>query len=324
MNMKLTSAAPDISLRNPRDLLAAVPYLLGYRPTDSIVLIGLDGERIAVTGRAPLPKSEQSLEPIATIAKALRNNQVTSSIIIGYGPPAVVTRSVDRLRQAISDLDIEVVEILRVTGDRYWSYLCEDLRCCPVDGTPLSGPHSAVAAEFTAAGSQTQPDRDAVIRQLDPVTGDRQEAMSKAMTRLLNLVGDPVDSRMIIERGSAILSRCMDMAELPSPADIAWLSLALTEPGVMDQAMVAIDQAPIDYDGTSLWLWLTRHALPEYRATMAALLAYAAWRAGNGVLAIEALNVAVGTEPDHELATTMRRVLDAAIPPWTPMEPEPM
>jgi len=322
--MKLTSAAPDISLRNPRDLLAAVPYLLGYRPADSIVLIGLDGERVSVTGRAPLPDSEQSIEPVTSTAKALRNNRVTSAIIIGYGPPAVVTRCVDRLRQAIADLDIEVVEILRVTDDRYWSYLCEDLRCCPVDGTPLSGPHNSIAAEFTAAGSQTHPDREAIVRKLDPVTGERREAMSNAMARLLKLVGDPLDTRMIVERGSAILSRCMEMAELPAPADIAWLSLALTEPGLVDQAMIAIDQAPIDYDGTSLWLWLTRHAVPEYRATMATLLAYAAWRAGNGVLATEALNVAVSTEPDHRLATTMRRVLNAGIPPWTPMEPEPM
>ncbi len=45
-----------LPLASISDLLAAVPYLLGFHAADSIVIVGLTGRRITVAGRGDLPQ----------------------------------------------------------------------------------------------------------------------------------------------------------------------------------------------------------------------------------------------------------------------------
>ncbi|HIW64442.1 MAG TPA: DUF4192 domain-containing protein [Candidatus Stackebrandtia excrementipullorum] len=320
MNQGLFSSSIDISLSNPAELVSAVPFLLGYPPVDSIVLIGLDGERIAVTGRVALPGADEPLEGFATIAQALRNNDVSAAIVIGFGHPDQVTRCIDHLREAIADLEVELVDALRVTNGRYWSYLCGDLRCCPAEGRPLDIDDTAIAAEFTAAGAQVKSDRDTVLRQLDAVTGPERDAMNTAIARVTEVLGDPVDERLLRERGRSILARCADTLELPGHEDSAWLSMALPDEAILDEAMMSVDQHPPDGDSTALWVWLTRHAGPEHRALCAAVLSYAAWRCGNGVVAGEAARIAGEHEPRHHLTDAMLQILCNGVPPWADVE----
>ena len=44
-----------LTLRSPDALVAAVPYLLGFWPTDSAVVVWLRGGRIMLTQRLDLP-----------------------------------------------------------------------------------------------------------------------------------------------------------------------------------------------------------------------------------------------------------------------------
>src|SRR3954452_1300409 len=51
-----TSDPPAIRVSSPADLIEAVPYLLGFHPAESLVVIGFDGaeavtRQITVTGR---------------------------------------------------------------------------------------------------------------------------------------------------------------------------------------------------------------------------------------------------------------------------------
>lgn len=47
------TAAP-LSLTGPANLIAAVPYLLGFEPADSLVLVGLQNGRVIVSARIDL------------------------------------------------------------------------------------------------------------------------------------------------------------------------------------------------------------------------------------------------------------------------------
>ena len=48
---QLTLADNRVTLRGPADLADALPYLLGFHPDDSIVLLGLHGPRGRLGGR---------------------------------------------------------------------------------------------------------------------------------------------------------------------------------------------------------------------------------------------------------------------------------
>ncbi len=49
-----TTDSPTLQVRGPADLLAAVPYLLGFHPHESLVIIGLADNRVIVTARLDL------------------------------------------------------------------------------------------------------------------------------------------------------------------------------------------------------------------------------------------------------------------------------
>ncbi|GAA4912856.1 uncharacterized protein DUF4192 [Stackebrandtia albiflava] len=312
---------PDITLTSPAELLSAVPYLLGYHPSDSMVLIGMAGDGIAVTARAGLPGRDEPPDRLGITAHALQNNEVDGAILVGYGPADRVTRCVDWLRRLCDVNRIDLVEALRVTEGRFWSYLCEDTECCPVEGTAVPGDDSSVAAEFTLAGSQALPSRETLIRQLAPVTGRTRQAVADATRRLLELVGDGdrADRDTLRDKALAVLDHSVATGELPSLADTVWLGVALEDNEIHDAALRSVDR-PGNRTGVSLWIWLTRHVQAGYRARAAALLAYAAWRAGNGVLAAEAVAISLAGLPEGRLAGLMRHILTAGTPPWKTVE----
>lgn len=52
--------AGRIRLADPSELIAAVPHLLGFHPTSSVVLLALHGKRLGLTLRADLVDDDQA------------------------------------------------------------------------------------------------------------------------------------------------------------------------------------------------------------------------------------------------------------------------
>ena len=46
---------PRVRLSAPPDILATIPFLVGYHPTDSVVVLGMRGRRLTFTARDDLP-----------------------------------------------------------------------------------------------------------------------------------------------------------------------------------------------------------------------------------------------------------------------------
>ena len=63
-----------LRISSPSDLIAAVPYLIGFTPAESVVLVGLSGKRVVVTIRIDISDGESGLikamglavEPVST------------------------------------------------------------------------------------------------------------------------------------------------------------------------------------------------------------------------------------------------------------------
>ena len=78
--------APD-GAGPPADLLCALPYLLGFHPTDSLVVAGFAGRppdgRLRLTARWDLPLAAGAT---ARLAPLLTREDVTRVALVGYGP----------------------------------------------------------------------------------------------------------------------------------------------------------------------------------------------------------------------------------------------
>ncbi|KIF77112.1 hypothetical protein QR77_31120 [Streptomyces sp. 150FB] len=185
-----TATEQQITLRGPAELADALPYLMGFYPTDSIVLVALHGGSGRFGGRLRLgiPRSPQEWPPVADqLAECL----VEGSERRGTRPDGIVVfvcqdpvegetgRQVmerlrplaQRLRTACGSLDVPVHEALCISDSRFWSYCCPDPRCCPAEGTGLALPGTSVmAAAATYAGVQVRGSLRDMEARLEPLS----------------------------------------------------------------------------------------------------------------------------------------------------------
>ncbi|MEU7719625.1 DUF4192 family protein [Streptomyces tibetensis] len=168
----------QVTLRTPAELADALPYLLGYRPEDSIVLVALHDSngRGRFGGRARLGIPANA-DDWPSAARQLSHGLVTGSERRGARPESMVAflcqepekgqtgRQVmerlrplaQRLRVECGSLDVVVVEALCISEGRYWSYCCDNEACCSSEGAPMGLPGTSVlAAAATYAGIQVR------------------------------------------------------------------------------------------------------------------------------------------------------------------------
>ncbi|MHB1740881.1 MAG: DUF4192 domain-containing protein, partial [Actinomycetes bacterium] len=173
-------ATPTIRLRGPADVVDAVPYLVGFHPGRSLVLIGLDRDaaRVVLTARADLPLPSEGIERLlSSLVRILARHRVARVIAVVYpGPshgagavagavagagiesgPAAARWVVPALLGSLVTHGLELVDVLWVAAGRYGSYgpswSCEPggsggscgarshgLAGCEVAGPPSAGP----------------------------------------------------------------------------------------------------------------------------------------------------------------------------------------
>ncbi|MFI6264374.1 DUF4192 domain-containing protein [Micromonospora sp. NPDC051006] len=316
---------PRLAVRSPADLIAAVPYLLGFHPAESVVVVALRGRQIVFAARADLPEpTADPTGPAQHLADVIHRQRADAATVVGYGPAARVTPTVDAVRAALTEAGLVLLDALRVTDGRWWSYLCVGAGCCPPEGRPYDPGASQVTASAVFAGQVALPDRAALAAQVSPVQGPARLAMRRATDdaerRLVGLVeqapgSDLLGGRALRAAGVAAVRdalRRQRRGERLEDAEVAWLTLLLTHLPVRDHAWERTDGRDRDI---ALWTDVLRRAEPELIAAPASLLTFAAWRAGQGALAAVALERALAVHPDYSLALLLDDLLRRGVPP---------
>jgi hypothetical protein len=320
--MKNTSAAgepPVLRLRTPHDVIAAVPYLLGFHPSDSLVAIGSEGPRGTCALRLDLPPDEHVDDAARQLAGVLAGNAFPRAVLVGYGAAARVTPVMAAAHAALDDHGITVLEALRVEAGRFWSCGCAVAGCCPAAGTPYDISTSPVAAQATVAGRVALTGRDELARSVEPVGGAARDSMRQATGRagqrlvrwMLECHADatPVQARM----AAAGLPYVRDLTcrgGALTDDEVAWLGVLLMHRDVRNEALLHTDGDRLD-----LWRDVLRRVEGPFAAAPGCLTAYAAYLAGDGALANVALDRAVAADPGYSLTTLLRDILLTGVPP---------
>ncbi len=199
------SRTQQITLRGPAELADALPFMLGFHPTDSVVLVALHGESGRFGGRVRLgiPGSPREWASTADhLAECLVEGGARAGARTGARPDGIVVflcqdpapgetgRRVmerlrpfaQRLRTACGALDIPVYEALCISDGLYFSYCCPDARCCPPDGTPLALSGTTVMAATAAyAGVRVRGSLRDMEARLKPTGGPGEEEQRAAL-----------------------------------------------------------------------------------------------------------------------------------------------
>ncbi|WP_241539807.1 DUF4192 domain-containing protein [Streptomyces sp. M41(2017)] len=242
----------QVTLRTPAELADALPYLLGYRPEDSIVLVALhDRERRGrIGGRARLgiPANE---EDWPSVSEQLTQGLIKGSERRGARPESMVAYLCQEpgsgesghdvmerlrplaqlLRTASGRLDVPVIEALCISDGRFWSYTCPGQGCCPPEGSSMGLPGTSVlAAAATYAGLQVRGSLRELTARLTPwettAAPGQEVALDTASMAIVPRILDDAGRAGVAEEALALARRIRDrLAAAPAvpgmrPADL--------------------------------------------------------------------------------------------------------
>jgi hypothetical protein len=330
-----------VQVGSPDGVLAVVPHLLGFHPSRSLVVLGVSGqgEQVSLAFRYDLPDppdAELAVDIAAHACAVLSREAIPAVILVGYGPADLVSRAVEPLVAALLHADLEIREVLRAEGGRYWSTLCQDPECCPAEGVSFDPCSHPAATALNQAGLGTYPDREALARTLDPAPGTARatrQATGRALRRLDKLMtaaqrGGQDPGRALAGAGlgavrDAIL-RYRSGAEITDRGRLAFLAVTLADLRVRDDAWARMEP---EHRARHLRLWtdVVTGAAPEFVPAPASLLAFTAWQSGEGALANVAVERALAADPAYSMALLIAEAVGTGLPPSAarlPMTPD--
>jgi hypothetical protein len=331
---------------SPGDLIEAVPYLLGFHPSESLVVIGFDDTQITsaeITGGVRTARQVSITARLDISSDGAEQSAVSSLVGVlkrsGTGAVAAVLVS-DRvtgdprrqawLRSVLAVLAAELeraklplLDALAANPTHWWSLCCQDRACCPTEGTPrLPTP---VAAEATYAGLVAMPDRQALLAGLDgaseAVRAALWPALRRADTRFAELIKRNGPSRARRTEQAALrhaAAECESGVQL-SPRRLARLGAALRDLEVRDAIWLAVDDRSLLAE--QLFNQLHSRLPPPYQTPPLFLLGWHHWRSGSGTLAAAAAERAVRSDPGYSAA---RLLLEAVLAGMDPRHTPPL
>jgi hypothetical protein len=328
MNIERRSARrPAHRISGPAELLQAVPYLLGFHPSRSLVLVGLHDQLLVVTARLDL--SDAALGAIPSALHPMVRGGSTCVVGAVYDDEACPldddelpwTEVAEELEDEAFRAGCDVLDTMLVARERWWSYTCASPECCPPEGRPLPAEPSPFAAAATYEGVVALPDRDALEALLDPLPQpDRQRLDAAVEAAEHAAVQDTLDGHGCrYERSAkrALFAAARGSADPrwsgPPDPEAARFGVALTSSSIRDSVWMAVDDGRLD--GRPLWRDLARRLPSPYDAAALFLFGWAAWRAGDGTLAGIAAERAVASDPTYSAADLLLAAVAHGVDP---------
>ncbi len=310
---------PTLRISGPAQVLQIIPYLLGFHPERSVVIVALKGKGIVVSARYDIEAPPQCAEPLCHSATAAGADRVIVAIYDDAinGSPLPHLDYLDALGHVFDRYGLSGVDALAVGNGRWWSYLCQNnADCCPSEGTELESAGVA-ATGAVAEGLVALPARADLEAELAPdLIG-----MANVLTSLIEL-GEVDDDRPDVvvraEDWAAVrrfVRRASRGAGLPTPEEAARVLWALMDRAVRDATVGYLATRP-EREVSTAWRELVRVAPPPWRAPAATIYALWCFAAGSGARSNIAVDVALEADPSYSMAHLLAEAQTGGINPF--------
>jgi hypothetical protein len=309
----MTSTSPvtpvTLTARRPEDLLAVVPVMLGFVPSDSVAMLTF-GARETFHARVDLPDDPDDLDDVAALVDSLLSpavqHQVRRVVFVLYTDDAGLADAVvEALLEEFERAGIRVLDALRADGQR-WFPLVGGGRGVPPEGAPYDLSAHPFLAQAVLTGQVTHASRADLAALLRP-----DPAVVRAVASVEVRPRSVADDETWV---AEVVAAHVAAGTLPDPGDTARLLHAVTDVRVRDVPWLMMTRAD-SRRHVELWTGVLRQAPEPLVPAAAALLGFAAWLSGHGALAWCALERAAEVEPEHRMAAHVAALLTHAVPP---------
>ncbi|MGI8433210.1 MAG: DUF4192 domain-containing protein [Nocardioidaceae bacterium] len=307
-----TSAASVVRLSDPAELVSMIPYVLGFTPTECIVVIALHGVRRRFGPCLRMDLVDDSADCEAQSRQVLQvvdRHAFEQVVLVAFSArPALADSVICLVRRGLDERSVTVAEALRADGRRWWSYTCCEPTCCSPLGHEYDVETSRAAAEAVLHGLTRAPDRDSLRTQFTPAADGERIALA-------SLVG--ISGGSVVKHVNAAIESA---PEVPTEQTVVLLA-AVQDLAARDAAWALMRRDNAD-DHFQLWRHVMRLAPDELLPPAGSLAAFGAWLGGHGVLASHALDRVAEVDASYSMARLLRTLLDLSINPdvWEAVE----
>jgi hypothetical protein len=320
---------PVAKIRGSAGLAAIVPSLLGFWPRESLVLLMTSPprQRVCLTMRVDLPPVDRPDQWPGTVASlrpgVVQSGGTRAAVLVHSARPEYLPAALEHVRPMLAELDVDLMDALRVHDGRWYSGLCQDPRCCPPDGLPVPGDTPAVA-QLVVEGAVVRASRDELRAEFTPPSDDVDERAAAALGAAADRVAAQLLVRPTLGVTAVSMARELDDAIAATtfglPLDVAMRLAVLVGDGTLRDAVYRHIVGGPD-DGTrarahrALWAAVCRE-LPGLRPVVPLMLfALSAYLDGDGGSANVAVEQAQGWQPSHPTVRLFSEIIASALPP---------
>ena len=310
-----------LKVRRPDELLAIIPYLVGFHPDESIVAVFTRSGRVVLAARIDLPPESAGDELAAQIDYLANRHEASELALVAYSAASLpahrlLTRLMDRLGRH------KLVDVLYVGHGRWWSLTCAG-DCCPLNGTPfdLSSHPVSAAAVFAGLGTRANRQELAAFVSGPPDTElPRLRGLAETLLTELEHLDDPSAAARLM--ASLVDTAVSDPGAL-NERHCLLLGLLVTDLRVRDLAWALISPDDAE-EHVRLWGAVVAKAPPTRAAARLCLLGLAAWVCGAGALLNCCCERLAQVDPGYSLGRLLRDISAQALPPslWQQIEGE--
>jgi hypothetical protein len=287
--------------------VALVPHLLGFQPTDSLVLLLLARKRVVLTVRLDNEAFFDGPPPadfLAGVTERGRTLGVTSYVALIWAPRQRAEHVRDAVVPVLGD---RLGQLILVDGDRWWE----------ADARP-GGPGRPVPAEarpdvaLLDRGRAVAPSRAALAASLAPPQGAAEDELLTRWGKILRRV-----VRWSDDTRRTTFDAVVDRVEAGRPvtADDYVKAAVLVHDGVIRERLWSRIGTETAHNQIDFWIAVVRHSPVDFRAIPLAMLGIIAWQACEGALMAVCHDEAIALDPDVSVVQLLTAIRDNLVPP---------
>lgn len=332
------SEIPAVRITGPSGLVAAVPYLVGFAPVESVVVVLLTPppRSVALSLRMDLDLgADTGVDAAVEVLGDALDRAIVFGTVLDRAHLVVFSEAagglpaeelIESLVVMLAERGVDVGEVISTTGDRRWCYTQQHPHPCPAEGHPLERSEMLAAqASLVRAGVGYLTSRSELVESiaLDPDRALPAEALTRAKGERDARVrsGDGVGWRRLQEDTLwTAFDSAYDDAALASRG-AAW-AVALADSRVREPVLfrVLVGLGPSRRQellaGARMWLSaLVARAPGSDGGPVAATLAAVAWQQGDGAFARIAAVRALEAQPGNTLGELILAACSSGMPP---------